>query len=283
MKKTKRIIVFTILAAMLLSLCGCGMFRTRVAKAAVKMSKLESLHADIEAQLGMSVSVIGQDVNADVTVTGGADIQRDPAQMYMDLTADVVSLEQGLLLYGTGRNGGFDVYYSADSGKNWVKGSIDADVDTKNTKVDGKSAFLLLSDSAASFKEYGKEKVNGADAIRYNGEITSDELKTALKLANAKQALEEGLGVELDDDVFSDIGSIPVSIWIDIKTDMIVRIEMDLSEAMQGLVPAIVDKAMSKAGVGIDVDTKVHDVIVSITLSEFDAVQVTKPASLNIG
>ena len=40
---------------------------------------------------------------------------------------------------------------------------------------------------------------------------------------------------------------------------------------------------MGKAGVGIDVDTKVHDVIVSITLSEFDAVQVTKPASLNVG
>ena len=283
MKKTKRIIVFVILAAMLLSLCGCGMFRTRVAKAAVKMSKLESLHADIEAQLGMSVSLLGQDVNADATVTGGADIQRDPAQMYMDLTADVASLEQGLLLYGTERDGGFDVYYSADSGKNWINGSVDTDMDAKNAKVDGKSVFLLLSDSAASFKEYGKEKVNGADAIRYNGEITSDELKTALKLANAKQALEESLGVELDDDVFSDIGSIPVSIWIDIKTDMIVRIEMDLSDAMQGLVPAIVDKAMENAGVGIDVDTKVHDVIVSITLSEFDAVQVTKPATLNVG
>ena len=283
MKKTKRIIVFVILAAMLLSLCGCGMFRTRVAKAAVKMSKLESLHADIEAQLGMSVSLLGQDVNADATVTGGADIQRDPAQMYMDLTADVASLEQGLLLYGTERDGGFDVYYSADSGKNWIKGSVDTDMDAKNAKVDGKSVFLLLSDSTASFKEYGKEKVNGADAIRYNGEITSEELKQALKLANVKQSLEEGLGVELDDDVFSDLGSIPVSIWIDMKTDMIVRIELDLSDAMQGLVPAIVDKAMGQAGVGIDVDTKVHDVIVSITLSEFDAVQVTKPASLNVG
>ena len=283
MKKTKRIIVFAILAAMLLSLCGCGMFRTRVAKAAIKMSKLESLHADVEVQLGMGVSVLGQDVSVDASVTGGADIQRDPAQMYMDLTADVASLEQGLLLYGTERDGGFDVYYSADSGKNWIKGSVDADVDANNTKVDGKSAFLLLSDSAASFKEYGKEKISGADTIRYNGEITSDELKMALKLANAKQALEEGLGVELDDDVFSDIGSVPVSIWIDMKTDMIVRIELDLSDAMQGLVPAIVDKAMGQAGVGIDVDTKVHDVIVSITLSEFDAVQVTKPAALNVG
>ena len=105
----------------------------------------------------------------------------------------------------------------------------------------------------------------------------------ALKLANAKQALEEGLGVELDNDVFSDIGSVPVSIWIDMKTDMIVRVEMDLSDVMQGLVPAIVDKAMGQSGVGIDVDTKVHDVIVSITLSEFDAVQVTKPTSLNVG
>ena len=283
MKKTKRIIVFAILAAMLLSLCGCGLFRTRVAKAAVKMSKLESLHADVEMQLGVDLSLLGQDINADVSVTGGADIQRDPAQAYMDLTAEVAGIEQGLLLYGTERDGGFDVYYSADSGENWIKDSIDTDVDAKDTKVDGKSVFLLLSDSAASFKEYGKEKVNGADTIRYNGEITSDELKMALKLANAKQALEEGLGAELDDDVFSDIGSIPVSIWVDVKTDMIVRVEMNLSEAMQGLVPAIVDKAMSKAGVGIDVDTKVHDVIVSITLSEFDAVQVTKPAALNIG
>lgn len=283
MKKTKRILVFAILAAMLLSLCGCGMFRTCVAKAAVKMSKLESLHADIEAQLGVEISVLGQDVSVDASVTGGADIQRDPARMNMNLTADIASLEQGLLLYGTERDGGFDIYYSADSGKNWIKGSVDADVDTKNAKVDGKSAFLLLSDSAASFKEYGKEKVNGADTIRYNGEITSDELKMALKIANAKQALEEGLGVELDNDVFSDIGSVPVSIWIDMKTDMIVRVEMDLSDVMQGIVPAIVDKAMGQSGVGIDVDTKVHDVIVSITLSEFDAVQVTKPTSLNVG
>ena len=283
MKKTKRIIVFAILAAMLLSLCGCGMFRTRVAKAAIKMSKLESLHADIEAQLGVEVSVLGQDVSVDASVTGGADIQRDPAQMYMDLTADIARLEQGLLLYGTERDGGFDVYYSADSGKNWIKGSVDADEDAKDTKVDGKSVFLLLSDSAASFKEYGKEKINGADTIRYNGEITSDELKMALKLANAKQALEEGLGVELDDDVFSDIGSVPVSIWIDMKTDMIVRVEMDLSDVMQGLVPVLVDKAMEKTDVGIGVNTKIYDATVSITLSEFDAVQVTKPTTLNIG
>lgn len=283
MKKTKRILVFAILAAMLLSLCGCGMFRTHVAKAAIKMSKLESLHADVEMQIGMGISVLGQDVNADATVTGGADIQRDPAQMYMNLTADIASLEQGLLLYGTERDGGFDVYYSADSGKNWIKGSVDADVDAKDTKVDGKSVFLLLSDSAASFKEYGKEKINGADTIRYNGEITSDELKMALKLANAKQALEEGLGVELDDDVFSDIGSVPVSIWIDVKSGMIVRVEMDMSDVMQGLVPVLVDKAMEKTDVGIGVNTKVYDATVSITLSEFDAVQVTKPTTLNIG
>ena len=283
MKKTKRILVFAILAAMLLSLCGCGMFRTHVAKAAIKMSKLESLHADVEMQIGMGISVLGQDVNADATVTGGADIQRDPAQMYMNLTADIASLEQGLLLYGTERDGGFDVYYSADSGKNWIKGSVDADVDAKDTKVDGKSVFLLLSDSAASFKEYGKEKINGADTIRYNGEITSDELKMALKLANAKQALEEGLGVELDDDVFSDIGRVPVSIWIDVKSGMIVRVEMDMSDVMQGLVPVLVDKAMEKTDVGIGVNTKVYDATVSITLSEFDAVQVTKPTTLNIG
>ena len=283
MKKTKRILVFAILAAMLLSLCGCGMFRTHVAKAAIKMSKLESLHADVEMQIGMGISVLGQDVNADATVTGGADIQRDPERVYVNMNAEVAGFEQNMLLYAVGRDGGADVYYSADSGESWTKDSIENDDSSKSSKADGKSVFLLLSDSAASFKEYGKEKVNGSDAIRYNGKITSDELKQALELANAKQALEESLDVELDDDVFEDLGDVPVSIWIDVKSGMIVRVEMDMSDVMQGLVPVLVDKAMEKTDIGIGVNTKVYEVTVSITLSEFDAVQVTKPTTLNIG
>ncbi len=283
MKKAKRILVFAILAAMLLSLCGCGMFRTHVAKAAIKMSKLESLHADIEIQIGMGISVLGQDVNADATVTGGADIQRDPERVYVNMNAEVAGFEQNLLFYGVGRDDGFDVYSSVDSGDSWTKGSVENDDSSKSSKADGKSLFLLLSDSAASFKEYGKEKVNGSDAIRYNGKITSDELRQALELANAKQALEESLDVELDDDVFEDLGNVPVSIWIDVKSGMIVRVEMDMSDVMQGLVPVLADKAMEKADIGIGVNTKVYEVTVSITLSEFDAVQVTKPTTLNIG
>lgn len=283
MKKTKRIIVFAILAAMLLSLCGCGMFRTRVAKAAIKMSKLESLHADVEMQIGMGISVLGQDVNADADVTGGVDIQRDPERVYVNMTAEVAGFEQNLLLYAVGRDGGADIYSSADGGESWTKGSIENDDSSKSSTADGKSLFLLLSDSAASFKEYGKEKINGSDAIRYKGEITSDELKQALELANVKQSLEESLDVELDDDVFADLGSVPVSIWIDEKSGMIVRVEMDMSDVMQGLVPVLVDKSLEKADIGIGVNTKVYDVTVSITLSEFDAVQVTKPTTLNLG
>ena len=283
MKKAKRILVFAILAAMLLSLCGCGMFRTHVAKAAIKMSKLDSLHADVEMQIGMGISLLGQDVNADAAITGGADIQRDPERVYVNLMAEVAGFEQNLLFYGVGRDGGADVYSSADSGESWTKDSIENDDSSKNSKADGKSLFLLLSDSAASFKEYGKEKVNGSDAIRYNGKITSDELRQALELADVKQSLEESLDVELDDDVFEDLGDVPVSIWIDVKSGMIVRIEMDMSDVMQGLVPVLVDKAMEKADIGIGVNTKVYEVTVSITLSEFDAVQVTKPMTLNIG
>ena len=283
MKKAKRILVFAILAAMLLSLCGCGMFRTHVAKAAIKMSKLDSLHADVEMQIGMGISLLGQDVNADAAITGGADIQSDPERVYVNLLAEVAGFEQNLLFYGVGRDDGFDVYSSADSGDSWTKGSVEDDDSSKNSKADGKSLFLLLSESAASFKEYGKEKVNGSDAIGYNGKITSDELRQALELANAKQALEESLDVELDDDVFEDLGDVPVSIWIDVKSGMIVRVEMDMLDVMQGLVPVLVDKAMEKTDVGIGVNTKVYDATVSITLSEFDAVQVTKPTTLNIG
>ena len=151
MKKTKRILVFAILAAMLLSLCGCGMFRTHVAKAAIKMSKLESLHADVEMQIGMGISVLGQDVNADATVTGGADIQRDPERVYVNLMAEVAGFEQNLLFYGVGRDDGFDVYSSADSGDSWTKDSIENDDSSKSSKADGKSVFLLPVPSSLPF------------------------------------------------------------------------------------------------------------------------------------
>lgn len=199
------------------------------------------------------------------------------------MTAEVADFGQNLLLYSVGRDGGFDIYFSADNGESWEKGSVENDGDAKSSTTDVKSVFLLLSDSAASFKECGKEKVDGSDAIRYNGKITSDELKQALELANARQTLEESLDVELDDDVFADPGSVPVSIWINEKSGMIVRVEMDMSNVMQGIIPILVDKTMEKANVGIDVNTKVYDVTVSVTLSEFDAVQVTKPTTLNIG
>ena len=282
MKKTKRILVIATVAAMLLSLCGCSMFRTRVAKAAIKMSKLESLHADVEMQIGMGITVLGQTMSTDASVTGGADIQTDPEQLYMNMTAEVAGIEQNVLVYGAGRDDGADFYSSIDNGKNWTKSSVENDDSSEDSKSNGKSIFLLLSDSAASFKEYGKEKINGSDAIRYNGEITSEELAQALELANAKQSLEESLDVELDDDVFSDLGSVPVSIWIDVKSGMIVRIEMNMTDAMQGIVSVIVDKEMEKADVGIDVDTEVNEVTVSVTLSEFDAIQVTKPTTLDI-
>ena len=56
--------------------------------------------------------------------------------------------------------------------------------------------------------------------------------------------------MELDDDVFENLGDVPVSIWIDVKSGMIVRVEMDMSDVMQGLVPVLVDKAMEKADIG---------------------------------
>lgn len=267
MKKLKKAAALLLAAALMLSLSACGSFETKMAKATAKMSELESCHMDMDMQLNMAMSVMGQDLDLDVSGICSIDEQQEPLRMKMDMDVSTMGFSQRLLFYMEKSGDDFTTYISPDGGDSWIKETVEAEDMPEQT--DKGNSLMLFADCAASFKKAGTETVLGSDATRYDGELTGEDIEKALELSGAEETLSESL--EMDD--ISQLGSMPCSIWIDNRSGMIVRCDMDATLLMQSLMTAVMDKALDTPETqGVDVEMEINTVTVSMVLSQFDRV-----------
>ena len=272
MKKTARIIALILLAAMLLCLTGCGSFETKMAKAVKKMSALQSVHMDMDMHMDFSMTMLGESLDLDAKMVSGIDMQTEPLRARMEMGMEVLGANMDMLMYMEQNGEEYTTYVSADGGASWESESITAE-EAKSQTGDVSENLKIFIDCAKSFQEAGTETVNGSAATRYDGQITGDSLESALELSGAKEMLGEGLGTELSADAFTGLESIPCSVWIDNKSGMVVRYDMDMGAVMQSLMKDMMDEVLASQGLeGLGVEMEFREVTVSVILSQFDAV-----------
>lgn len=272
MKKTARIIALILLAAMLLCLTGCGSFETKMAKAVKKMSALQSVHMDMDMHMDFSMTMLGESLDLDANMESGIDMQTEPLRARMEMGMEVLGANVDMLMYMEQNGEEYTTYVSADGGASWESESITAE-EAKSQTGDVSENLKIFIDCAKSFQEAGTETVNGSAATRYDGQITGDSLESALELSGAKEMLGEGLGTELSADAFTGLESIPCSLWIDNKSGMVVRYDMDMGAVMQSLMKDMMDQVLASQGLeGLVVEMEFREVTVSVILSQFDAV-----------
>ena len=272
MKKTARIIALILLAAMLLCLTGCGSFETQMAKAVKKMSALQSVHMDMDMHMDFSMTMLGESLDLDANMESGIDMQTEPLRARMEMGMEVLGANMDMLMYMEQNGEEYTTYVSADGGASWESESITSE-EAKSQTGDVSENLKIFIDCAKSFQEAGTETVNGSAATRYDGQITGDSLESALELSGAKEMLGEGLGTKLSADAFTGLESIPCSVWIDNKSGMVVRYDMDMGAVMQSLMKDMMDEVLASQGLeGLGVEMEFREVTVSVILSQFDAV-----------
>lgn len=272
MKKTARIIALMLAAVMLLSLTGCGSFETRMAKAAKKMAALQSVHMDMDMHMAFSMSFHGESLDLDMNMDGSIDMQTQPLRAKIEMGMALLGANLDMLMYLEQNGGEYTAYISADKGASWESESMTAEEAAAQTG-DLTENLKIFIDCAKSFQEAGQETVNGAEATRYDGELTGESLESALELSGAKEMLGEGLGAKLPADAFTGLESIPCSVWIDNKSGMVVRYDMDMGAVMQSLMKDMMDQVLASQGLeGLGVEMEFREVTVSVILSQFDAV-----------
>lgn len=276
MKNLKKILALLLALSMLLCLSACGSFEKKMAKSAAKMGQLKSMHMDADFTLDTDIGIMGQSVNMDTTLKAGIDLNTEPFAMKMDLTVAAMGTEENAQVYVVDEGGQRIAYTSDDGGKTWERGEVDDfELGARDINING--TLALISEWAESFEAAGEEKIGGSTATKYSGNIDSASLVKLMISSGANEMLESSLGVDLDDDAAAALSDVPVSIWIDNKSGMIVRIDMELTELMQSMVSSIIaevlEDTLEDSGLGdLPLEIKVNSAIESIKFSQFDAV-----------
>lgn len=284
MKNLKKILALLLALSMLLCLSACGSFERKMAKSAANMGQLKSMHMDVDFALDMELAVMGQSMDVDAAIKAGIDLNTEPFAMKMDMDVEAMGISQQAQIYIVDEAGERMAYASDDGGKTWERGTVEVDVDVNGMSV--KDSLALLSKWADSFEKAGEEKINGSATTKYSGQIDAASLVQLIDASGADDALESSLGLELDSDDAAALKDVPVSIWIDNKSSMVVRVDVDVTELMQSLlseaIDEVIDDVLEDSGLaGLPLDIKLGAATASVNLSEFDEVgKIELPAGV---
>lgn len=195
-----------------------------LADAYLVMTRLESVESVATTEVSMQMS--GMSVTS-TTVTRTSEFYnplRQKTEVEMSTMGTTTKAESYTVQDGTE----FTTYYNDGSG--WQTSSVSfSGLGTFYAANDQQSAISCLS-GGAELTVTGNEEVNGIRCVRIDGVITGDALTGAMAgLSSAADLGESGAAL-------ASISGIPVSYWLDAENHWLVRMEMDMTQAMTEMV-----------------------------------------------
>ena len=286
MKQLKKILVIVLALAMVLSLSACGAFETKMAKAAQKMSKVESLRMDMDMDMDMSISVMGESLGIDANVEAEMDVLTKPVKIAGSMAMDMMDEEIEFLFYVEQTDDGYTLYLSPDNGESWVRRDVEG---VEAPEVSKTEQLGMLAKLAETFEEQGTEEIRGSAATVYKGVISGADISAAITESGALEQMEElqeSTEIDLSGLDFSDLSDIPTTIAIDNKSGMISRYTMDMTDILQDFMDSIMNVVLAQvakesgmegvdlAALGLTVE--IDKVEATVDLFDYDAVKTVE-------
>lgn len=230
MKLGKRAAALALGAVLAVSMTACGSGTEKQDSADKIQTALEKINAvksmDATMQMTMNMSVMGQSVETDTTMNMSC--FNDPMKVKADMTMNMGTLGSvSMSIYADATDGDYTIYMF--DGTNWTTQAADL---SQLEQYDAQQSMDLYLGSGAEYTHEGTEDINGATADKYSGVIRGDAMKEVLKNSGATSSLETSLGMNLED-LYSDLGDMPITVWIDQATGYPVRYYMDMTAVMQ--------------------------------------------------
>lgn len=260
MKKRTKGLALLLSALLLLSLAACGSPAQTVTNALVKLAKLDSVHSEMSTNTVMNS--MGMEISTAMTISMDSTKKPDIARMELQMSS--MGVEMSAQSYAEKSGDGYVVYSSMD-GVEWNTVTLS---EADYQQYDAVGSLKIYLDSVESFVEGAKEEIDGTMAVRYDGAISNDSLNEVMAASGMEEQLTQyGLSAEEVAAMYTDLGELPVSIWIADDSGLPLRFEMDMSEILNTLM----NKAMEALGAGEGVVT-VSNGAISMSFSNFNAV-----------
>lgn len=272
MKWTKKFSIAALALVATLSLASCsGQNAEAIMKTAQeKLNDVKSM--SYEMKMDMDMSAEGQALK--MTMTGKADCVVEPMALKMDMVMDMGELgSMPMQMYAQDKDGAYVLYSGMDMGTGtmtWTSQTVGSMKDLM--QYDAQASMDLYISSADSFKENGTESINGTEAVRYDGVISEKALNDVMTASGVMKQFSS-LGMETAEitEMLTNLGDLPISIWVEKESGLPVQYTMDMTTMMQ----TMMEKAISSeaaAGQSTGDTVTVNKVLISMTMSNFNGV-----------
>ena len=246
MKKFSKMFALVMSAVMLFGvMTGCAAAdKTPTAESLLKsyqekVQAAEGMKADCDLDMQMKVSIFGQDeeikMGGTMNIESSGENAHIAANFKMDTSEDTEDVATEMYVM---KEGDKFVEYQCTDG-DWTKTSVDG-----ADKIDSMVKNTVVGDPA-----------------KFTMETTDTEyvLKGSISMKEAMDALPEGMlddvmnsaggGTDmLTEDMFAEMGDVPVEYHFSKETKDIVSMNMDMTDAMQKIMDAAIKQAMSEMG-----------------------------------
>ena len=241
MKLGKRAAALALGALLAVSMTACGNGANKEESADQIKAAMEKINAvesmDATMYMEMDMSVMGQSIETDTKMDMSC--FNDPVKLKADMTMSMGSLGSvSMSIYADATDGDYTIYMF--DGSSWTTQAADA---SQLGQYDAQQSMDLYLSSGAEYDHAGTEDINGSTADKYTGIIRGDALAEVMKASGATSSMETTMGMDLEE-LYSDLGDMPITVWIDQATGYPVRYYMNMTGVMQSM--------MKKALAGVE-------------------------------
>lgn len=268
MKFGKRTVALALGAALAVSLTACGSGTNKEDASAKIQAALEKVNAvknmDATMQMEMDLSVMGQSVETDTTMN--MTCFNDPVKVKADMTMTMGSLGGiSMSVYADATDGNYTIYMF--DGSNWT--TQEADI-SQLGQYDAQKSMSLYLECGEDFALAGSEEINGATADKYSGVIRGEALEKVLASTAATQSMESVSGELNLADLYSDLGDLPITVWVDRETGYPVRYYLAMTEMMQSILEKVAPTAAEVGETNINGMMTVNQVNITMDCYNFN-------------
>lgn len=269
--------IAVLLAALMLAgvwLVGCGERNPDELWAAAKENIVTTKSARLHMTMDMAFDLQGETTS--MTMKMEEACTQDPLSAEVNMTMDMGGLgKMDTTMYLVQEDGEYVNYMKMSGGilgdedVGWSRSTIDM---TDLAQYNAMDSAKLYLDVLNTFQPAGKEAIGSYNTIRYDGKVTGKDINKMLDTLgdNVSTLLSTSSDTSTMADLFDSLDGIPMSVWIDQKTALPVRYEMDLSGMVNQLMDKMIDALVSLSSE--TVDFQVSKARVTVECSDYNAV-----------
>lgn len=248
LKKTLSVLLASLMLVLPLTACGGEKAPVEtppdpMVAAEENLKTVENLQAEVKMDMNMVVN--GESVETKTTMDMTYFIE--PFRMMMEMNSSYAGESVNMTFYAEMLEDKLAIYY--DDAEYWYMSyGEEGDIEQYDYRPD-------LEEAGYSYTADGTEEVDGVTQYKYTCEVTGDAMKEELSNSGALDSLAS-MGLSEDDieGLFDSLSgqSITETVWISEATMLPVRYEVDMTDAMNALMKAIVESIATDAGVTVE-------------------------------